>query len=585
MILQALKEYYDRKAADPKSDIAPEGWIPQRIDYEIVLDHRGTFKQINNKRENNEGHSALVPNIGKQALKHNNSGKDANLLWDKPGFALGIGKKGDIKLISFIETIDSWFKSGEDVAVDAVRAYLLSGKTNRNVFDPIINHPDMGEAIRSDRGNITFKLIGDDGFVFERSSVKNKISNPAKGINNIAGAICLVTGSRVGDIVDCHPITGGLFGAKKSPNLVSFNEDAFCSFGKKKSFNSPVGKKAVDAYTKALSRLINSKQKLKICDATAVYWSGKESSFEHAAFFFFSAPPKDDPDRNTEAIKALYESIWSGAYAVPNDSTPFYVLGLSPNAARIAVRFWHVGTVREMGSRFKQHVEDLAIIHSAKVDSALPMRRLLCSIAAQGKDDNIPPNLAGEMVRSILDGTPYPTTLLQAAIRRIRAEQAKKNKNTGKQDPNVPYERAALIKACLNRALRFNNPQKEKEITMCLDPENKNIGYRLGRLFSVLEKIQTEANPGINATIRDRFLWCRIQHAGYGVRQLDASLQPPPIEVGKGKTGTVCRAPAIDWGNHVPYCRFSSAPHPGGSRPLCHRLLSPNARPLDIQNY
>ena len=40
---------------------------------------------------------------------------------------------------------------------------------------------------------------------------------------------------------------------------------------------------------------------------------------------------------------------------------------------------------------------------------------------------------------------------------------------------------------------------------MCLDEGNTNIGYRLGRLFAVLEKIQTDANPGLNATIRDRF--------------------------------------------------------------------------------
>ena len=40
---------------------------------------------------------------------------------------------------------------------------------------------------------------------------------------------------------------------------------------------------------------------------------------------------------------------------------------------------------------------------------------------------------------------------------------------------------------------------------MSLDRSNTNIGYRLGRLFATFEKIQAEANPGINATIRDRF--------------------------------------------------------------------------------
>jgi len=121
------------------------------------------------------------------------------------------------------------------------------------------------------------------------------------------------------------------------------------------------------------------------------------------------------------------------------------------------------------------------------------MRRLLRSIAAQGKDDNIPPNLAGEIMRAIIDGSPFPVTLLQTAIRRNKAEQ------------DVLYPRAALIKVCLNRSLHLNNPKNEKEITMCLDPGNTNIGYRLGCLFALLEKIQSDANPGINATIRDRF--------------------------------------------------------------------------------
>jgi CRISPR-associated protein Csd1 len=120
-----------------------------------------------------------------------------------------------------------------------------------------------------------------------------------------------------------------------------------------------------------------------------------------------------------------------------------------------------------------------------------------------GKSENIPPNLGGDVMRAILSGQPYPLTLLQNAIRRIRAEQAKKGER-GNPAMNVTYPRAAIIKACLNRHLR-NSQTYEKELTVTLDTINPNPGYRLGRLFAVLEKIQEEANPGINATIRDRF--------------------------------------------------------------------------------
>jgi len=90
-------------------------------------------------------------------------------------------------------------------------------------------------------------------------------------------------------------------------------------------------------------------------------------------------------------------------------------------------------------------------------------------------------------MRAILTGRPYPATLLQAAIRRIRAEQ------------EVNYPRAAIIKACINRY------SGKEELKVSLDESNTNTAYRLGRLFAVLERIQEEANPGIRATIRNTF--------------------------------------------------------------------------------
>ncbi len=95
-------------------------------------------------------------------------------------------------------------------------------------------------------------------------------------------------------------------------------------------------------------------------------------------------------------------------------------------------------------------------------------------------------------MRAILSGLPYPETLY-VCMRRIRAEQ------------DVTYPRAALIKACINRKTRRDNPATEEELHVSLDPANSNMGYRLGRLFAVLEKVQEEASPGLNATIRDRY--------------------------------------------------------------------------------
>jgi CRISPR-associated protein Csd1 len=167
-------------------------------------------------------------------------------------------------------------------------------------------------------------------------------------------------------------------------------------------------------------------------------------------------------------------------------------LGLSPNASRVAVRFWIVDTVAGMATKICRHFEDLRVAHGSKERDYLSLFRLLASIAVQGKSENIPPNLAGDTVRAVLEGLPYPHTLLQAAVRRIKAEH------------DITYPRAALIKACLNRYARFRSQQGE-EMAMSLDTTNINIGYRLGRLFATLEKIQQEANPKVAATIRDKF--------------------------------------------------------------------------------
>lgn len=504
MILQALKEYYDRKAAD----LPPTGWVSQRIDYAIVLDTSGRYMQLDLMKEDQagkkKGFPCFVPMIGKQALKHTASGNDANLLWDKASFVLGIGDKADKKNDSFVNAINLWLGDTKDEGVTAVIAFLKNKQ-----FTKIIKHNEYGEDINTGKPNITFRLLGDKRlFIFESAAVKKAIATKWDKLTENSGpGICLVTGEKA-NIETCHTVTKGVWGGQTSgATIVGFNAEAFCSFNKKQGANSPVGNKAAFAYTTALNHLLDNvtKQRMQVGDASTVFWSEKETEFEKQVVDFFGEPPKDDPDRNVRAVQSLFRAPQTGTMPADDDKTRFYVLGLSPNASRVAVRFWVVDTVAGMAGKIRQHFDDLRIVHNPKDREYFPLYRLLVSLAVQGKADNIPPNLAGDTMRAILEGLPYPQTLLAAAIRRIRAEQSKKDKNSGKQLPNVTYERAALIKACLNRANRFYNNDKEKEIEMSWDITNTNIGYRLGGLFATLEKIQQEANKGINATIRDKF--------------------------------------------------------------------------------
>jgi CRISPR-associated protein Csd1 len=509
MILQALHDYYQRKqrSENPKDRLPAFGLEEKEIPFVIEIDSEGRFVNLSDTRfgegKKKAGQRFLVP----QGVKKT-SGVAANLLWDTAEYVLGVDTRGKPERVAqqraaFRNRLNELPKQIQaDPGLCAVRAFL-----DRLDMMPLESHPAWSEILAANP-ILSFRLHGDIELVCQRPAVA--VAASATAVDETASTgTCLVTG-KASPIERLHPAIKGVWGAQTSgANIVSFNCRSFESYGKteRQGENAPVGKPAVFAYTTALNHLLarDSRQRVQVGDASTVFWAEQPHDLETMAADLFGEPPKDEPDRGADALKALYGSVESGKFTVGDTDTHFHVLGLAPNAARISIRFWETAPAYELARRLKRHFDDLKVVRAPHDSEHLSLFRLLASIAVQGKADNIPPNLGGDIIRAILEDLPYPATLLNAAVQRCRADQAKKDERTGKPVRHVSYQRAAILKAYLNQLNRFR-PVFEKEITVSLDLANTDRSYRLGRLFAVFERVQeAAAERDLNKTIRDSY--------------------------------------------------------------------------------
>jgi CRISPR-associated protein Csd1 len=495
MILQALHDYYLRKSADPDSGIAPEGFETKAIPFLIVIDLEGHFKdlQATGDKTHKKGKQFLVPKGIGRAGK--NAWKTAYLLWDHFGYVLAhpkgetqkdkdAAKKQNKTFVNKIRNLPDDIKKMPEV--QAVLKFYEHDEKKK-----VFQRPSWGECTKINGCNLSFKIVGDRLIVPEKEFVASYISsNQDKGEDKNQGR-CLITGNKT--TIQTLNTATAIIGSKSGAKLVAFQKNkGYDSYGKEQGFNAPVSIAAENGYTTALKALLSSENNQYILSgSTFVFWSEMPNDFENDFSLFFKDPPKDNPDKSVQAVKNLYEALHTGKLN-EQEKARFYLLGLSPNAARISVRFWKMGTVKEFAEKIRQHFDDLEIVKGKADREYLALGQLLRATALEYKSENIPPRLGGDMIRSIVEGSVYPTTLLNNCMNRIRAER------------HVTRARAAILKAYINRQIRIYK-KGEKELLMSLDRENQSQAYRLGRLFATLERIQENAQPGINTTIRDSF--------------------------------------------------------------------------------
>ncbi len=500
MILQALTEYYD--ALLNRGEISPPGWDDAaKVSFGLELAEDGTLVQVipyqrtvqQGKKEKLLTNRLMrVPAHVKRAVN-----VAANFLCDTSSYLLGVDAKGkperSLKCFLACKELHQRLLAGVDTpAARAILAFFDRWQPEQAATHPLLS-PIWKELTGG--GNLIF-CFGMEPVTKDSAICRAWQQHYGAGAEDAETGQCLVTGE-VGPIARLHPSIKGVRDASTmGASLVSFNAPAFESYGHTQGGNAPVGEYAAFAYTTALNALLADSQHCQVIgDTTVVCWAQHgEPAYQSVGMMglFGAAPGIDDRDLSAALHKlAQGEPIdWDDVTLSPGEH--FYFLGLAPNAARLSVRFFLRDSFGSFMEHLEQHYRDIAIIHLTDRRETLPLWQLLDETVNQNsRTKAASPQLAGDVLRAILSGAPYPATFLNGAELRIRAER------------KVTRGRAAIIKAYY---LRFPHNDCPKEILqMELNESSTNVAYTLGRMFSVYEQIQQAANPNINATIKDKY--------------------------------------------------------------------------------
>ncbi|MGI6105430.1 MAG: type I-C CRISPR-associated protein Cas8c/Csd1 [Raoultibacter sp.] len=495
MIINALYKYYEREIAKKDSLLPAFGFELKEIKFIIEITKDGRFSRLLDMREGKIGKEYLVPrSSGRSGI---NSSQTAFLLWDNTGYVLGKPESDSEKHInqakcqneSFVKRIHDL---PDDVKADeGVSAVIRFYEQNGSLEVMKASNWEVCAAING--CNVTFQLVDGSEPVFSSPVVKDFISTTSSDQDKEDFRICSVTGKK-GVIAKTHTATP-IFGNKPAGagKLVSFQKSkGYDSYGKEQGDNAPVNVQVEFGYTTALKYLLNSERNhVRLGRLTVVFWTEKEiDGFEDAFKGVCEELPNDNDDGSLDEEKGFFESVTSGRPQEELESR-VYVLGLEPNAARLVVKIWETGTLKDFAEKITLHYDDMKLVHGPKDSDYLSLSSILRATALDYKMDNVLPSLKVGVFQSILTGAAYPLALFRQAMIRIRAEQ------------NPSYRRVAILKACLNRWARKGIFNAERVESM-LDEDNKNSAYLLGRAFAILEYAQKEAFPKRNATIKDR---------------------------------------------------------------------------------
>lgn len=502
MILQALAKYYETLCE--RGVLSVPGWNDAvRVTLGIDLNDKGEIvRLIDFREEQQKGKKTVVAprpmRVPERVVR--SSGAQANFLCDNAIYLLGLDVKGDadraILCFTVCRTLHEQLLSPlQDPEAKALLAFFKNWNPEDAAEHPQIE-PFLELILKG--GNLVFCYDGKA--VTENPAIQDAWqAHYDKPDPNAKIGQCLLTGE-MAPIAVIHPKIKGVMGAQSTgASLSSFNCPSFCSYGQTQNYNAPVSERAAFAYTTALNSLLADRNHCRIIgDTTIVCWAEHGDPDYQDVYFstLFGSADSDDTVTVTDFLQRLTrgESLeWNGIEL--NEDEHFYILGLSPNAARISVRFFLQDSFGALLRNIQKHYDDFNIAKpSFDIWERLPMWKIIQETVNEKSNNKNPnPSIPGELLRAVLTDSPYPASLLQAAQIRIRAER------------NITRGRAAIIKAYYTRAKDTNFPKEVLSVE--LNPNSTDIPYTLGRLFSIYEQIQEQAfYPNkVNTTVKDKF--------------------------------------------------------------------------------
>lgn len=543
MIIQSLCSYYD--ILNEEGNVSGPGYSKGKVSFAIEIDDEGRIKGIIDKRS---GDKKPLPEMIDVPLQKSRQGKNppAYFLCDNAKYVFGVekikksefekdynsGGKGsfivmeesekDVILVDdstkarFCDFRERHISILKDVDDESAKAFL-NFIENYNPAE-FLNNPKLVQYKDEILDNANFIFTHKSSNIHEKKPVKmawEEYLHKSSEESDCYVSQCLISGNTE-PIAKTHQMIKGV--AKANPtggSLVGFNENSFESYGKKQSYNAPVGESSMFKYTTTLNYLLSeSKHRLQIGDSTVVFWAdAPEGIYEDISQYFINPVGVKDEDSKDEdggkrttdrdmlnLMKDVLDLVRKGhkiSEANPkiDEEKMFYILGLSPNNARLSVRFWYMNEFGDFIRKVSQHYIDMDIEKSDFDPVFASPYRLLSETVPKTLDRPKPnPILSGLLMRSILDNTSYPIQMYNAILSRVKVERT------------INSVRAGFIKAYLLRLARTGSPYlKEDMITVNLNETSQDVPYRLGRLFAVLEKAQTDTSRNIGSTINSKY--------------------------------------------------------------------------------